>query len=38
MHAENVQLEKVEIPDYQGELENVPEEKMAETVYCLFTE
>ena len=28
--AENVQLEVVEIPGYQGELENVPEEKMAE--------
>ena len=28
--AENVQLEMVEIPGYPGELENVPEEKMAE--------
>ena len=28
--TENVQLEMVEIPGYQGELENVPDEKMAE--------
>lgn len=28
--AENVQLEMVEIPGYQGELENVSDEKMAE--------
>ena len=28
--AENVQLEMVEIPGFQGELENVPDEKLAE--------
>ena len=28
--AENVQLEMVEIPGYQGKLENVPDEKLAE--------